>query len=167
MHNLQKIKLKIYAQPAVPKKKDYFFSGFEPSPVLVENRPLSWYNIQNSDNFHAVSTGLQVLYTVFSFEFLDARGEGARILRFHRKILALEQRKIVLKTLSCKDDCVVRYTLCMIPTSVAATAVVTTGVPLCTVGMLVVGTSNIRIVVQLTCKECLYCLITGTTDTAI
>ena len=37
MHNLQKIKLKIYAQPAVPKKKDYFFSGFEPSPVLHLN----------------------------------------------------------------------------------------------------------------------------------
>ncbi len=32
--DLQKIKFKIYAQPAVPKKKDYFFSGFEPSPVL-------------------------------------------------------------------------------------------------------------------------------------
>ena len=29
-----KIKFKIYAQPAVPKKKDYFFSGFEPSLVL-------------------------------------------------------------------------------------------------------------------------------------
>ena len=34
MHNLQKIKLKIYAQPAVSKKKDYFFGGFGRFSVL-------------------------------------------------------------------------------------------------------------------------------------
>ena len=35
MHNLQKTKLKIYAHPAVPKKKDYFFSGFRRFSVLL------------------------------------------------------------------------------------------------------------------------------------
>ena len=57
--------------------------------------------------------------------------------------------------------------LCMIPAAVAATAVVSAGVPLCTVGMLVVGTSDIRMIVQIACKECLYCLVTGTADAAI
>ena len=57
--------------------------------------------------------------------------------------------------------------LLMMPTSVAATAVVTAGVAICTVGVLVVVTSDIRIIVQFPCKESLYCLVAGAADTAI
>ena len=57
--------------------------------------------------------------------------------------------------------------LLMIPASVAATAVVAAGVAFCTVSVLVVITSDIRIIVQLTCKESLYCLIAGAADASI
>ena len=57
--------------------------------------------------------------------------------------------------------------LLMIPASVAATAVVAAGVALCTVSVLVVITSDIRIIVQLTSKESLYCLVTGAADASI
>ena len=62
--------------------------------------------------FQAVFMGLQVLYTLFfPSSVLTLEGKVQGFLRFHRKILALEQRKTVLKALACKDNCVVQYTL--------------------------------------------------------
>ena len=55
----------------------------------------------------------------------------------------------------------------MIPASVAATAVAAAGGPLCTMGVLVVVTSDDRIIVQLPCKESLYCLVAGAADTSV
>ena len=55
----------------------------------------------------------------------------------------------------------------MISASVAATAVVAAGVAFCTVSVLVMITSDIWIIVQLTCKESFYCLVTGAADASI
>jgi hypothetical protein len=52
---------------------------------------------------------------------LEGKVQG--FLRFHRKSLALGQRKIVLKALACKDDCVVQYTLCIFLTATIAQAI--------------------------------------------
>ena len=57
--------------------------------------------------------------------------------------------------------------LLMIPASVAAAAVVAAGVAFCTVSVLVVITSDIRIIVQFPCKESLHCLIAGAADASI
>ena len=55
----------------------------------------------------------------------------------------------------------------MISASVAAAGVVAAGVAFCTVTMVVVVTSDIRIVLQFACKERLYRLIAGAADAAI
>ena len=55
---------------------------------------------------------MQALYTVFiptSSLILVGRVQG--FCDKIAKTLALEQRKIVLKALACKDNCVVQYTL--------------------------------------------------------
>ena len=57
---------------------------------------------------------MQALYTVFfptSVMILVGKVQG--FCGETAKNLALEQRKIVLKALACKDDCVVQYTLYM------------------------------------------------------